>query len=122
MFAVLKNVKNHSGCRVASDVLPGENFKEALKTRSRESGKQLAQKAIDKFQSMVGKGQYKRKRKVHVNPSVILGHAKALEKQAQNIPLIELYAKCIRILKERERSMSFIQDYIFSGQMPKKDS
>ncbi|GFX45720.1 uncharacterized protein TNCV_1328101 [Trichonephila clavipes] len=41
----------------------GENFKEAVKTRSRESGKKLAQKAIDKVQSMVGKGQYKRKRK-----------------------------------------------------------
>ncbi|GFW88180.1 uncharacterized protein TNCV_3500691 [Trichonephila clavipes] len=34
---------------------------EAVKTRSRESGKKLAQKAIDRVQSMVGKGQYKRK-------------------------------------------------------------
>ncbi|GFS87968.1 hypothetical protein TNCV_5126191 [Trichonephila clavipes] len=49
--------------RVASDVLSVENFKEAVKTRSRESGKKLAQKAIDRVQSMVGKGQYKRKRK-----------------------------------------------------------
>ncbi|GFU56632.1 uncharacterized protein F54H12.2 [Trichonephila clavipes] len=40
----------------------GENFKEAVKTRSRESGNKLAQKAIDRVQSMVGKGQYKRKR------------------------------------------------------------
>ncbi|GFW05188.1 uncharacterized protein F54H12.2 [Trichonephila clavipes] len=39
----------------------GENFKEAVKTRSRESGKKLAQKAIDRVQSMIGKGQYKRK-------------------------------------------------------------
>ncbi|GFW15664.1 uncharacterized protein TNCV_3581621 [Trichonephila clavipes] len=39
----------------------GENFKEAVKTRSKESGKKLAQKAIDRVQSMVGKGQYKRK-------------------------------------------------------------
>ncbi|GFY51155.1 uncharacterized protein TNIN_291031 [Trichonephila inaurata madagascariensis] len=52
-----------TGSRVASDVLSGENFKEAVKTRSRESGKKLAQKAIDRVQSMVGKGQYKRKRK-----------------------------------------------------------
>ncbi|GFY67335.1 uncharacterized protein F54H12.2 [Trichonephila inaurata madagascariensis] len=52
-----------TGSRVVSDVLSGENFKETVKTRSRESGKKLAQKAIDKVQSMVGKGQYKRKRK-----------------------------------------------------------
>ncbi|GFW39872.1 uncharacterized protein F54H12.2 [Trichonephila clavipes] len=50
-----------TGSRVACDVLSGENFKEAVKTRSRESGKKLAQKAIDRVQSMVGKGQYKRK-------------------------------------------------------------
>ncbi|GFW23025.1 uncharacterized protein F54H12.2 [Trichonephila clavipes] len=50
-----------TGSRVASNVLSGENFKEAVKTRSRESGKKLAQKAIDRVQSMVGKGQYKRK-------------------------------------------------------------
>ncbi|GFT49601.1 uncharacterized protein TNCV_3367541 [Trichonephila clavipes] len=52
-----------TGSRVASDVLSGENFKEAVKTRSKESGKKLAQKAIDRVQSMVGKGQYKRKRR-----------------------------------------------------------
>ncbi|GFX75722.1 uncharacterized protein TNCV_2082331 [Trichonephila clavipes] len=52
-----------TGSRVASNVLSGENFKEAVKTRSRESGKKLAQKGIDRVQSMVGKGQYKRKRK-----------------------------------------------------------
>ncbi|GFY48728.1 uncharacterized protein TNIN_1511 [Trichonephila inaurata madagascariensis] len=52
-----------TGNRVASDVLSGENFKETVKTRSRESGKKLAQKAIDRVQSMVGKSQYKRKRK-----------------------------------------------------------
>ncbi|GFT12058.1 uncharacterized protein TNCV_726451 [Trichonephila clavipes] len=50
-----------TGSRVASDVLSGENFKEAVKTRNKESGKKLAQKAIDRVQSMVGKGQYKRK-------------------------------------------------------------
>ncbi|GFS71956.1 uncharacterized protein F54H12.2 [Trichonephila clavipes] len=50
-----------TGSRVASDVLSRENFKEAVKTRSRESGEKLAQKAIDRVQSMVGKGQYKRK-------------------------------------------------------------
>ncbi|GFS48458.1 uncharacterized protein TNCV_2297731 [Trichonephila clavipes] len=56
-----------TGSRVASDVLSGENFKEAVKTRSKESGKKLAQKAIDRVQSMVGKGQYKRKRKKQKN-------------------------------------------------------
>ncbi|GFV41635.1 uncharacterized protein F54H12.2 [Trichonephila clavipes] len=39
-------------------------------------------------------------RKVRVNPGVILGHAKALEKQAQNTPLTEFCARCIRFLKE----------------------
>ncbi|GFX47824.1 uncharacterized protein F54H12.2 [Trichonephila clavipes] len=50
-----------TGSRVASDVLSGENFKESVNTRSTENGKKLAQKAIDRVQSMVGKGQYKRK-------------------------------------------------------------
>ncbi|GFV39432.1 uncharacterized protein F54H12.2 [Trichonephila clavipes] len=54
-----------TGSRVASDVLSGENFKEAVRTRSRESGKKLAQKSIDRFQSKVGKGQYKRYKRKH---------------------------------------------------------
>ncbi|GFX44264.1 uncharacterized protein F54H12.2 [Trichonephila clavipes] len=57
-----------TGSRVASDVLSGENFKEAVKTRSKESGKKLAQKAIDRVQTMVGKGQYKRKQ-FHISGS-----------------------------------------------------
>ncbi|GFT65516.1 uncharacterized protein F54H12.2 [Trichonephila clavipes] len=60
-----------TGSRVASDVLSGENFKEAVKTRSRESGKKLAQKAIDRVQSMVGKAQYKRKLDVSLNDRVV---------------------------------------------------
>lgn len=52
-----------AGSRVASDVLSGENLKEAVKTRTKESGRNLTQKAVDRIQSMVGKGQYKRKRK-----------------------------------------------------------
>ncbi|GFX69724.1 uncharacterized protein F54H12.2 [Trichonephila clavipes] len=189
--------------RVASDVLSGENFKKAVKTRSRESGKKLAQKAIDRVQSMVGKGQYKRKRKkqkkfisskarkdsddglkkrteffkesatvymigciysdlfhqyrlllnlvdlktklirskpefylqgsegfkvvldhvslfirkVRVNPRVILGHAKAPEKTSAKYPINRVLCKVYSIPKG---SMSFIQDNIFSGQMPKK--
>jgi hypothetical protein len=51
-----------TGSRVASDVLSGQNFKEAIKTRTKESGKNLTQKALDKVQSMVGRGKYKRKR------------------------------------------------------------
>ncbi|GFX12483.1 uncharacterized protein TNCV_2929771 [Trichonephila clavipes] len=31
-----------TGSRVASDVLSGENFKEAVKTRSKESGKKIS--------------------------------------------------------------------------------
>lgn len=52
-----------TGSRVASDVLSGQNLKEAVKTRTKESGRNLAQKAVDRIQSMVGKGKYKRKRK-----------------------------------------------------------
>ena len=55
-----------TGSRVASDVISGQDFSEALKSRSKESGKYLAQKAIDKVQSMVGKGKYKRKRKKQI--------------------------------------------------------
>ncbi|GFW77856.1 uncharacterized protein F54H12.2 [Trichonephila clavipes] len=139
-----------TGSRVAFDVLSGENFKEAVKTRSRESGKKLAQEAIDRVQSMVGKGQFKRKldlkiklirskpefclqgsegfkvvldhvslfiRKVRVNPGVILGHAKALEKTSAKYPINRVLCKVYSIPKG---SMSFIQDNIFSGQMPKK--
>ncbi|GFW79193.1 uncharacterized protein TNCV_2476001 [Trichonephila clavipes] len=119
-----------TGSRVASDVLSGENFKEAVKTRSRESGKKLALKAIDRVQSMVGKGQYKRKldlkiklirskpelclqgskgfkvvldhvslfiRKVRVNPGVILGHAKALEKTSAKYPINRVLCKVYSI-------------------------
>ena len=52
-----------TGSRVVSDVLSGQNFEESVKARSKESGKNLARKAIDKVQSMVGRGKYKRKRK-----------------------------------------------------------
>lgn len=51
-----------AGSRVASDVLSGQNLKESVKTRSKESGRNLTQKAVDRIQSMVGKG-YKRKKK-----------------------------------------------------------
>ncbi|GFV91505.1 uncharacterized protein F54H12.2 [Trichonephila clavipes] len=59
-----------TGSRVASDVLSGENFK-VVKTRSRESGGKLAQKAIDRVQFMVGKRQYKRKLDVSLNDRVV---------------------------------------------------
>lgn len=51
-----------AGSRVASDVLSGQDLKESVKTRSKESGRNLTQKAVNRIQSMVGKG-YKRKRK-----------------------------------------------------------
>ncbi|GFW12716.1 uncharacterized protein F54H12.2 [Trichonephila clavipes] len=195
--------------RVASDVLSGENCKESVKPRNREGGKKLAQKAIDRVQSMVGKGQYKGKRKkqkkfisskarkaelfykdfddglkkrteflkesatvdmigcihsdlfhqdrlllnlldlkiklirskpefylqgsegfkvvldhvslfirkVRVNPGVILGQVKALEKTSAKYHINRVLCKVYSIPKG---SMSFIQDNIFSGQMPKK--
>ncbi|GFX73772.1 uncharacterized protein TNCV_4290881 [Trichonephila clavipes] len=50
-----------TGSCVASKLLSGENFKEAVKARSRETGKKLTQKANDRVKSMLGKGQHKRK-------------------------------------------------------------
>lgn len=52
-----------TGTRVMSDVLAGENVKESTKKRTKEAGKNIARKAVDKLQSMVGNGKYKRKRK-----------------------------------------------------------
>ncbi|GFW11724.1 uncharacterized protein F54H12.2 [Trichonephila clavipes] len=56
-------------------------------------------------------------RKVGVNPGVILGHAKALEKTSAKYPINRVLCKVYSIPKG---SMSFIQDNIFSGHMPKK--
>ncbi|GFX31229.1 uncharacterized protein F54H12.2 [Trichonephila clavipes] len=56
-------------------------------------------------------------RKVRVNPGVILGHAKALEKTSAKYPINRVLCKVYSIPKG---SMSFIQDNIFSGQMSKK--
>ncbi|GFU30336.1 uncharacterized protein F54H12.2 [Trichonephila clavipes] len=55
-------------------------------------------------------------RKVRVNPGVILGHAKALEKSPK-YPINRVLGKVYLIPKG---SMYFIQDNIFSGQMPNK--
>lgn len=51
-----------TGTMVANDVLSGENFKTALKTRSQETGKKLARKAVQKADEMIGRGKLKRKR------------------------------------------------------------
>ena len=47
-----------------SDVLAGENIKDSAKKRTKEAGKNIARKAVDKLQSMMGNGKYKRKRKI----------------------------------------------------------
>ncbi|GFU30344.1 uncharacterized protein F54H12.2 [Trichonephila clavipes] len=52
-----------------------------------------------------------------VNPGVILGHAKALEKTSPKYPINRVLGKVYLIPKG---SMYFIQDNIFSGQMPNK--
>lgn len=52
-----------AGTMVANDMLTGQNLKTSLKTRAQESGKMLAQKAVRKADEMVGRGQFKRKRK-----------------------------------------------------------
>ncbi|GBN69535.1 hypothetical protein AVEN_183597-1 [Araneus ventricosus] len=54
-----------TGTNVINDVVSGEDIKIAAKRRSKEAGKNLARKAVDKVQSMIGRGKYKRKRKQH---------------------------------------------------------
>ncbi|GBM48097.1 hypothetical protein AVEN_34417-1 [Araneus ventricosus] len=51
-----------TGTNVINDVVSGEDIKIAAKRR-REAGKNLARKAVEKVQSMIGRGKYKRKRK-----------------------------------------------------------
>ncbi|KFM69670.1 hypothetical protein X975_14593, partial [Stegodyphus mimosarum] len=42
-----------TGTQIANDVLSGENFKVSLKTRSKEAGKKLARKAVQKADEMI---------------------------------------------------------------------
>ncbi|GIY69569.1 uncharacterized protein CDAR_82081 [Caerostris darwini] len=52
-----------TGTKVINDVLSGKDLETAAKSRSKEAGKSLARKAINRVQSMIGQGVYKRKRK-----------------------------------------------------------
>ena len=52
-----------TGTMVANDMLSGESFKSSLKTRAKETGKQLARKAVQKADEMIGHGKLKRKRR-----------------------------------------------------------
>ncbi|GIY46751.1 hypothetical protein CDAR_251041 [Caerostris darwini] len=52
-----------TGTKVINDVLSGKDLETAAKSRSKEAGKSLARKAINRVQSMRGQGVYKRKRK-----------------------------------------------------------
>lgn len=52
-----------AGTMVANDVLAGESFKTSLKTRAKQTGKKLARKAVEKADDMIGRGNFKRKRK-----------------------------------------------------------
>lgn len=56
-------------------------------------------------------------RKTHVNPAVLLGHAKALEKTTAKYPIDRVVCKVYSI---PQGSMSFVQDSVFTGQMPKR--
>ncbi|GIY93390.1 uncharacterized protein F54H12.2 [Caerostris extrusa] len=55
--------------------------------------------------------------KVRVSPGVILGHAKALENGTAKYPLNRVLCKVYSV---PQGSMSFVQDNIFVGQMPKR--
>ncbi|GIX90613.1 uncharacterized protein CDAR_400811 [Caerostris darwini] len=52
-----------TGTKVINDVLSEKDLETAAKNRSKETGKSLARKAINRVQSMIGQGVYKRKRK-----------------------------------------------------------
>ena len=56
-------------------------------------------------------------RKVKVNPAVSLGHARALEKATAKYPIRRVVTKMMSI---PIGNMSFVQDHIFLGQLPKK--
>ncbi|XP_035212161.1 uncharacterized protein F54H12.2-like [Stegodyphus dumicola] len=56
-------------------------------------------------------------RKVHVSPAVSLGHAKALEKGSAKYPIQRVLCKVFSI---PQGNMSFVQDNVFVGQMPKR--
>ncbi|GBM52683.1 Uncharacterized protein F54H12.2 [Araneus ventricosus] len=56
-------------------------------------------------------------RKVRINPAVIVGHAKALEETTAKYPIDRIVCKVFSI---PQSSYSFVQDNVFSGQMPKR--
>jgi hypothetical protein len=56
-------------------------------------------------------------RKVRVSPGVVLGHAKSLEKTTAKYPINRVMCKVYSI---PNGNMSFVQDNIFTGQMPKR--
>ncbi|XP_035232763.1 uncharacterized protein F54H12.2-like [Stegodyphus dumicola] len=56
-------------------------------------------------------------RKVRVNPAVTLAHAKSLEKTSAKYPINRVLCKIYSI---PQGNMSFVQDNIFAGQMPKR--
>ena len=56
-------------------------------------------------------------RKVKVSPGVLLGHAKALEKNSAKYPIDRVICKTYSVSKE---SLSFMQDNVFLGPMPKR--
>ncbi|XP_071042669.1 uncharacterized protein F54H12.2-like [Parasteatoda tepidariorum] len=56
-------------------------------------------------------------RKVRVSPGVILGHAKVLEKDTAKYPIDRVLCEAYSIPKG---NMSFVQDNVFVGQIPKR--
>lgn len=56
-------------------------------------------------------------RKVRVSPGVVLGHAKSLEKTTAKYPIERVLCKAYSI---PSGNMSFVQDNIFIGQMPRR--
>ncbi|GFW66507.1 uncharacterized protein F54H12.2, partial [Trichonephila clavipes] len=117
-----------TGTRVVSDVLSGEDFKIAARKRSEEAGRVDFKIKLIRSKPefcLHGKKGYKvtlekitlLERKVLVSPGVVLGHKKALEKETAKYPINRVQCKVYSI---PQGSMSFVQDNIFIGQMPKR--
>ncbi len=75
-----------TGVSIASDVVNGQNVKEATKRRFEEAGKVLVDKAVEKTKSMIGSGKRRKlryKRKRNIEKAIIL--AKIPKQNASDI-------------------------------------
>lgn len=58
----------NTGIDIVNDLSSGENFKESVKRRVKETGENIEQKAMAKIRQMTGSGKRRRRRKVCKTP------------------------------------------------------